>query len=514
MALNGTVLVTSPGPSTRVVHSPKPSTVHTTPGVPGPAGPDGRGLSFDGAVATYADLPTDLDSSDSGASYFVLADSLLYVWTGTAWPADGEGAPIEGEQGPQGRSVDDITLTGDEIEFVMSDSTTETVEVPAITAANASAAAAAASATAADGSANAAADSAGDAAASETNAASSATAAAASADEAADIVASGIPNATDSVKGGIMLAGDLGGTYDAPTVPDLAAKVDRTATASRVYGTDGTGAQATLAWSAAADASSIAQRGAGGILVVGAPTAGAHATTKAYVDTVLADKADAAATTSALSGKADLSGGKLIVTQLPDLAIAEYLGEVANESAMLALTGQRGDWCTRTDLGTDWQVIAEPTSDLANWRERTYPGDPVASVAGLVGAIAASALRTALAINNVDNTADAAKVVAQAAQLVTGRTVRTNLASTSTATFNGTTNITPGVTGVLGVANGGTGGSSAAAARTALGAAASATSVQGSAAGTPTPLTLWAGTQAEYDAIGTKDPNTVYAVKP
>lgn len=47
-----------------------------------------------------------------------------------------------------------------------------------------------------------------------------------------------------------------------------------------------------------------------------------------------------------------------------------------------------------------------------------------------------------------------------ATKLATGRTIRVNLASTSTATFDGSTNITPGVTGVLPVANGGTGASS------------------------------------------------------
>ena len=44
-----------------------------------------------------------------------------------------------------------------------------------------------------------------------------------------------------------------------------------------------------------------------------------------------------------------------------------------------------------------------------------------------------------------------------AATLTTGRTIQTNLASTSAATFNGSANITPGVTGILPVANGGTG---------------------------------------------------------
>ena len=43
-----------------------------------------------------------------------------------------------------------------------------------------------------------------------------------------------------------------------------------------------------------------------------------------------------------------------------------------------------------------------------------------------------------------------------AATLTTGRTIQTNLASTSAATFNGSANITPGVTGTLRVANGGT----------------------------------------------------------
>ncbi len=44
-----------------------------------------------------------------------------------------------------------------------------------------------------------------------------------------------------------------------------------------------------------------------------------------------------------------------------------------------------------------------------------------------------------------------------ATKLATARTIRTNLGSTSTASFDGTENITPGVTGTLPVANGGTG---------------------------------------------------------
>ena len=50
--------------------------------------------------------------------------------------------------------------------------------------------------------------------------------AAASAAEAAETASSGIPDATASMKGKVQLAGDLGGTADAPTVPKLASKAD------------------------------------------------------------------------------------------------------------------------------------------------------------------------------------------------------------------------------------------------------------------------------------------------
>ena len=54
-------------------------------------------------------------------------------------------------------------------------------------------------------------------------------------------------------------------------------------------------------------------------------------------------------------------------------------------------------------------------------------------------------------------------------KLTTARTIRTNLASTSTASFDGSANVTPGVTGVLPVANGGTNANNAKDALTNLG---------------------------------------------
>ena len=47
--------------------------------------------------------------------------------------------------------------------------------------------------------------------------------------------------------------------------------------------------------------------------------------------------------------------------------------------------------------------------------------------------------------------------VGSANKLATARTIQTNLASTSSASFDGTANVTPGVTGILPIANGGTG---------------------------------------------------------
>ena len=54
-------------------------------------------------------------------------------------------------------------------------------------------------------------------------------------------------------------------------------------------------------------------------------------------------------------------------------------------------------------------------------------------------------------------------------KLTTARTIRTNLASASTASFDGSANVTPGVTGVLPVANGGTNANNAKDALTNLG---------------------------------------------
>ncbi|MBM4480321.1 hypothetical protein GS444_10700, partial [Rhodococcus hoagii] len=80
-----------------------------------------------------------------------------------------------------------------------------------------------------------------------------------------------------------------------------------------------------------------------------------------------------APTVPALTQKADLVGGKIPQAQLPAIAMVDFLGNVNSQPAMLALNGQRGDWCNRTDLGTEWQLIAEPSTSLASWAQKIYP---------------------------------------------------------------------------------------------------------------------------------------------
>ena len=79
-----------------------PQGVQGEQGPQGPAGEDGAGIEITGTVATYADLPTTLTPADEGKGYYVEADGKLYIWNGTAFPADGDGVQIQGPQGPQG----------------------------------------------------------------------------------------------------------------------------------------------------------------------------------------------------------------------------------------------------------------------------------------------------------------------------------------------------------------------------------------------------------------------------
>lgn len=71
-------------------------------GAQGPQGVAGEGIAIAGSVATYANLPGGLGAGDAGDGYLVEADGLLYIWSGTSFPADGNGVAFQGPAGPAG----------------------------------------------------------------------------------------------------------------------------------------------------------------------------------------------------------------------------------------------------------------------------------------------------------------------------------------------------------------------------------------------------------------------------
>jgi hypothetical protein len=99
---------------------------------------------------------------------------------------------------------------------------------------------------------------------------------------------------------------------------------------------------------------------------------------------------------AALAAKADLIGGKLDPAQVPDIAIQQYLGVVATQAAMLALVGQAGDWCSRSDTGTVFIITGSPAV-IGGWTQLSYPASAVQSVCSLVGVITVAQLGAALA---------------------------------------------------------------------------------------------------------------------
>jgi len=106
---------------------------------------------------------------------------------------------------------------------------------------------------------------------------------------------------------------------------------------------------------------------------------------------VTAAQADADAANAALPAKADLVGGVIPTSQIPAIAITEFLGSVASQAAMLALTGQKGDWAVRTDTSTTWIITGNTPSNISSWTEIDYPAAPVTTVNGQAGTVVLAA---------------------------------------------------------------------------------------------------------------------------
>lgn len=108
--------------------------------------------------------------------------------------------------------------------------------------------------------------------------------------------------------------------------------------------------------------------------------------TSSYVDSYTKTE-----TNTLLSTKADLVGGKLATSQVPSIAISEYLGAVASESAMLALSGEVGDWCVRSDVQYAYVITGPNPAILTSWTRIVTPASPVSSVNGQIGAVVLTA---------------------------------------------------------------------------------------------------------------------------
>lgn len=140
--------------------------------------------------------------------------------------------------------------------------------------------------------------------------------------------------------------------------------------------------------------------GSGRILVTAGPGYGVETIPliEAPVQSVNGDVGDVVITTSsigavpltsvgALNGVAELVGGKLLTSRLPSIAVTEYLGSVASEPGMLALIGEKGDWCTRSDLGLAYIITGDDPSLITDWTVWPYPTAPVVSVNGQTGVV-------------------------------------------------------------------------------------------------------------------------------
>lgn len=89
-----------------------------------------------------------------------------------------------------------------------------------------------------------------------------------------------------------------------------------------------------------------------------------------------------------LTAKADLIGGKVPSSQIPSIALTEFLGPVSSEAAMILLTGQPGDYCFRTDVGLAYFLTTGTGSSIGNWQAVSTPATSgVVSVNGQDGVV-------------------------------------------------------------------------------------------------------------------------------
>lgn len=432
------VTVDSPSDLSVEVGSPAGQVVIVEPGTPGPPGP---GLRLDGAAKTYAELPKNLGPGDDGTSYVVQSSGLLYVWDGTAWPAEENGSPFKGDKGDQGRGVKSVALAGDALAFSMSDNSTESVTVPQIKAASDSAARAAESASqakaaqdnvaaskdAAANSATVATGASSAAAASEKAAKDSASAAKVS--EAAAAVSATAAKVSEQTAAGASEkakadADAAAASRTAAAVAEANAGTARdTATAKATESSVNATTAADQAKAASADASRANDAATRAENAVNTGIADASSTVKGGVRLPGAEPGQLGGTwdeptVTGWEKKADLVGGKIPSSQIPSIATHEraVVNTAAERLALTADKVQPGDVCIQIGnpgRGTYFLQDVDPSKE-ASWVLQVAPTDAVTSVNGYNGAVTLN--KSDLNLANVDNTSDANKPISTAVQ--------------------------------------------------------------------------------------------------
>ena len=240
------------------------------------------------------------------------------------------------------------------------------------------------------------------------------------------------------------------------------------------------------------------------------------------------DSKQATTAKNAANGYAGLdAGGKLPTSLLPALAISEYLGAAANQAARLALTGEKGDWCSQTDTGKVYVITGDTPSDNTHWTALTYPVTPGITLNGThiapgdtatVTAATPNTLTIGTGLTGTSFNGSAAVTVAIDASVVT---------LTGTQTLTNKTLTAPVIAGgsADGLAIGGTAPASgafttlSATGNTTLGDAAGDTlTINGTAVSCPNNLnfdsnTLFIDATNNYVGIGTSSPSGVFDVQ-